>query len=80
MYVIVVLWEAKVGFSANKQMVPTLPARRNFEIIARHKGLGSGVDCILPVSNCVLCQDPQVIFLKNLHPKVRYLGQLHAEA
>ena len=26
----------------NKQMVPTLPALRNFEIIARHNGLGGG--------------------------------------
>jgi len=34
---------------ANKQMVLTIPARRSFYIIARHKGLGSGVGFILPV-------------------------------
>jgi hypothetical protein len=34
---------------ANKQMVLTLPARGNFYIRARHKGLGSYGGCILPV-------------------------------
>jgi hypothetical protein len=29
-------------------MVPTLPARRNFDIRARHKGLGGGSGCFLP--------------------------------
>jgi len=30
-------------------MVPTLPARSNFEIIARHNGLGGNLGFILPV-------------------------------
>jgi hypothetical protein len=58
----------------------TLPARRSFGIITRHKCLGDNSGFILPVSNCVLCQDPWVIFLKNLHPRVFYLGQWHAGA
>ena len=34
---------------ANKHMVPTLPARGNFHIIARHTGLGGGLGFVLPV-------------------------------
>ena len=33
----------------NKVLVPTLPALRNFNIIARHKGLGGGFGFVLPV-------------------------------
>ena len=64
----------------NKRLVLTLPARRNFRICARYYGLDSGIGSVLPVSNCVLCQDFEVVFLKNLHPRVSYLGQLHAGA
>lgn len=34
---------------ANKGLVLTLPALRNFSIIARRKGLGGGVGFVLPV-------------------------------
>ena len=34
---------------ANKVLVPTLSALRNFSIIARHKGLGGGFGFVLPV-------------------------------
>jgi len=34
---------------ANKALVLTLPARRSFGIIARHKGLGGGFGFVLPV-------------------------------
>ena len=37
------------GAWANKQMVLTLPARCSFCIIARHKSLGGGFGCVLPV-------------------------------
>jgi len=30
-------------------MVLTLPARSSFDIIARHKGLGGGFGCVLPL-------------------------------
>jgi hypothetical protein len=30
-------------------MVQTMGTRRNFSIIARHKGFGGGFDCVLPV-------------------------------
>ena len=33
----------------NKALVLTLPALRNFDIIARHKGSGGSVCCVLPV-------------------------------
>jgi hypothetical protein len=35
--------------NSNKQMVPTLPARGNFYIRARHKSLGGGFGCVLPL-------------------------------
>ncbi len=34
---------------ANKALVLTMPALGNFGIIARHKGLGGGFGCVLPV-------------------------------
>ncbi len=41
-----VLWS---GVWPNKVLVPTLPALRNFEIIARHKRLGGYISFLLPV-------------------------------
>jgi hypothetical protein len=36
------------GWIANKKMVPTLPARGSFYIIARRKRLGGSFGCVLP--------------------------------
>jgi len=43
------LMEATIMGSANKALVLTMPARRSFGIIARHKGLGGGLGFVLPV-------------------------------
>jgi hypothetical protein len=58
----------------NKALVLTMPARGSFCIIARHKGLGGGFGCVLPVRALAW---PHNAGVSKLTPKMKQLGWCH---